>query len=149
MASRRDPKRRVLRNGESVRADGKYQFKYYMNGKIKFVYSWRLEPNDPVPAGKKAGPSLRELEKEIGRDFASMIDPSQKGMLVKELVERYLKTKTGVRPNTLSNYYFVRNRPCNRTFLRCRGSCSLDSCGQWTWKRKRTFKHDTRRMYEI
>ena len=41
---RRDSKRRVLRAGESIRADGKYQFKYYVNGKAKFVYSWKLEP---------------------------------------------------------------------------------------------------------
>ena len=39
---RRDSKRRVLRAGESIRADGKYQFKYYVNGKAKFVYSWSL-----------------------------------------------------------------------------------------------------------
>ena len=49
---RRDSKHRVLRNGESVRADGKYQFKYYVGGKIKFVYSWRLEPTDKTPQGK-------------------------------------------------------------------------------------------------
>ena len=36
---RRDSKHRVLRRGESIRADGKYQFKYYVNGKPKFVYS--------------------------------------------------------------------------------------------------------------
>ena len=108
-AKRRDSKRRVLRNGESIRSDGKYQFKYYVNGKIKFVYSWRLEPTDPVPRGKRPGPSLRELERDIGRDMASMIDPSMKGMPVMELVERYLKTKTGVRPNTLANYNFVKN----------------------------------------
>ncbi|MBQ6480056.1 MAG: integrase DNA-binding domain-containing protein [Anaerolineaceae bacterium] len=106
---RRDAKHRVLRNGESIRDDGRYQFKYYVNGKIKFAYSWRLEPTDPVPAGKRPGPSLRELEKEIGRDLESKLDPSQKGMLVKELVDRYLKTKTGVRANTLTNYNFVRN----------------------------------------
>ena len=106
---RRDSKHRVLRNGESIRADGKYQFKYYVGGKIKFVYSWRLEPTDPVPRGKRPGPSLRELEKQIGKDFDSMIDPSQKGMLVIELVDKYLKTKTGVRANTKTNYNFVRN----------------------------------------
>jgi hypothetical protein len=61
----------VLRNGESIRADGKYQFKYYVGGKIKFVYSWRLEPTDPVPKGKRLGPSLREMEKQIGKDFAA------------------------------------------------------------------------------
>ena len=30
---RRDSKHRILRAGESIRADGKYQFKYYVNGK--------------------------------------------------------------------------------------------------------------------
>ena len=108
LSRRRDAKHRVLRNGESIRDDGRYQFKYYVNGKNKYVYSWRLEPTDPLPPGKKAGPSLREMEKEIGRDLESKLDPSQKGMLVKELVDRYLKTKTGVKPNTLSNYNFVK-----------------------------------------
>ena len=106
---RRDSKHRVLRTGESIRADGKYQYKYSVNGKIKFVYSWRLEPTDKTPAGKKPGPSLRELEKAIGRDLDSLLDPSQRNMVVMELVERYLATKTGVRPNTLINYNFVRN----------------------------------------
>ena len=106
---RRDSKHRVLRNGESIRADGKYQFKYYVGGKIKFVYSWRLEPTDTTPQGKKPGPSLRELEKMIGRDLDSMLDPTQKNMTVLELVERYLATKTGVRPNTLMNYNYVVN----------------------------------------
>ena len=108
MDKRRDSKRRILRNGESIREDGRYQFKYRVNGKAKFVYSWRLEPTDPVPKGKKPGPSLRELEKELGKDLESLINPNQKGMLVMELVERYLKTRTGVRPNTLKNYNFVK-----------------------------------------
>ena len=63
---RRDSKHRVLRRGESIRWDGKYQFKYHVNGKAHFVYSWRLEPTDKLPAGKKPCLSLRELEKQIG-----------------------------------------------------------------------------------
>ena len=39
--SRRDSKRRVLRPGENVRADGKYQYKYHIDGKPHFVYSWK------------------------------------------------------------------------------------------------------------
>lgn len=42
--TRRDSKRRVLRPGESVRADRKYQYKYHIDGKPHFVYSWKLEP---------------------------------------------------------------------------------------------------------
>ena len=105
---RRDSKHRVLRNGESVRANGKYQFKYTVNGRPHFVYSWRLEPTDPLPAGKKPCLSLRELEKQIGYDLERQIDIGRKNMTVCELVERYLRTKTGVRPNTLQNYNFVR-----------------------------------------
>lgn len=37
--------------------------KYHVNGKAHFVYSWRLEPTDKLPAGKKTCLPLRELEK--------------------------------------------------------------------------------------
>lgn len=53
---RRDKKRRILPSGESVRIDGKYQFKYMVDGKPKFFYSWKLEPTDPLPPRKKALP---------------------------------------------------------------------------------------------
>lgn len=106
---RRDSKHRVLRRGESIRADGKYQFKYHVNGTPHFVYSWRLEPTDKLPTGKKPCLSLRELEKQIGYDLDSLSDPTGKNMAVEELVERYLSTKTGVKPNTLANYKFVKN----------------------------------------
>ena len=49
---RRDAKHRVLRRGESIRDNGKYQFKYQVDGKPHFVYSWRLEPTDPQPVGR-------------------------------------------------------------------------------------------------
>ena len=108
-SQRRDSKRRLLRRGESIRADGKYQFKYHINGKPHFVYSWRLEPTDPLPSGKKPCQSLREMEKQIGYDLDTLCDPSNKNMTVFELVERYLATKTGVKYSTKSNYGFVKN----------------------------------------
>ncbi len=80
--SRRDSKHRVLRRGESIRADGKYQFKYHVNGKPHFVYSWRLEPTDTLPVGKKPCLSLRELEKQIGYDLDSLSDPLGKNITV-------------------------------------------------------------------
>lgn len=43
-----DKKYRVLRRGESVREDGKYKFKYHINGKPYFFYSWRLELTDKL-----------------------------------------------------------------------------------------------------
>ena len=59
--TRRDSKRRVLRPGESIRADGKYQYKYHIDGKPHFVYSWKLEPTDKLPKGKKPCLSLRDI----------------------------------------------------------------------------------------
>lgn len=109
LPKRRDPKHRILRSGESIRIDGKYQYKYMVNGKAKFVYSWKLEPTDKLPAGKRPCLSLRELEKQIGHDIEQRLDPTKKKMTVMELVEKYLSTKTGMRPNTMANYNFVRN----------------------------------------
>ena len=109
MATRRDSKHRVLRRGESIRQDGRYQFKYHVNGKAHFVYSWRLEPTDKLPVGRKPCLSLRELEKQIGYDLDSRLDPVGKNITVNELVDRYLATKTGVKYNTQMNYNFVKN----------------------------------------
>ena len=106
---RRDSKHRVLRRGESQRADGKYIFKWHDNGKPKFLMSWRLEPTDKQPQGTKPTLSLREMEKQVSRDLDSLLDPTCKNMTVKECVERYLATKVGVKPNTLANYNFVKN----------------------------------------
>lgn len=106
---RRDSKHRVLRAGESIRADGKYQFKYHIAGKPHFVYSWKLEPTDKLPAGKKPCLSLRELEKQIGYDLESQLDPMKRNITVNELVERYLSTKTGAKHSTVANYNFVKN----------------------------------------
>ena len=83
------------------------KFKYHVDGKPRFVYSWRLEPTDKLPAGKKPCLSLRELEKQIGYDLDSQLDPAGKNMTVGELVARYVSTKTGVRSTTKQGYNFV------------------------------------------
>ena len=98
--TRRDSKRRVLRPGESIRADGKYQYKYHIAGKPHFVYSWKLEPTDKLPKGKKPCLSLRELEKQVNTDLDLLVNIVDGQMTVCELVDRYLKTKTGVRQST-------------------------------------------------
>ena len=106
---RRDSRHRVLRRGESIRANRKYQFKYHVNGKPHFVYSWRLEPTDPQPVGTKPDLSLREKEKLIGYDLDNQLDPLGRNITVNELVERYVSTKTGAKNNTKNNYGFVKN----------------------------------------
>lgn len=105
--TRRDSKRRVLRPGESIRADGKYQYKYHIDGKPHFVYSWKLEPTDKLPPGKKPCLSLRELEKQVNSDLDRLMNVADGTMTVCELVDRYLKTKTGVRQSTRAGYVTV------------------------------------------
>lgn len=104
---RRDKKNRILRRGESIRWDGKYQFKYHVDGKAYFVYSWRLVPTDPLPKGKKPCLSLRELEKQIGYELDKGMDPTGRSMTVRELVNRYITTKIGVKPTTKAGYKTV------------------------------------------
>ena len=105
--TRRDAKNRVLRPGESVRANGKYQYKYHIDGKPHFVYSWKLEPTDKLPKGKQPCLSLREMEKQINAEMAILSNIVDGQMTVCELVDRYLKTKTGVRESTKQGYVTV------------------------------------------
>ncbi len=117
---RRDSKHRVLRRGESIRTNGKYQFKYHVNGKPHFVYSWRLEPTDPQPVGTKPDLSLREKEKLIGYGLDNQLDPLGKNITVNELVERYISTRTGAKNSTKMNYGFVKNLLKKQAFGECK-----------------------------
>lgn len=114
--TRRDSKHRVLRPGESIRADGKYQYKYHIDGKPHFVYSWKLEPTDKLPKGKKPCFSLRELEKQVNTDLDLLVNIVDRQMTVCELVDRYLKTKTGVRQSTKQGYVTVQRLLAKETF---------------------------------
>ena len=80
-----------------------------VDGKPKFLYSWRLVPTDPQPVGKAPCLSLREMEKMVRQDIESKLDPLGRKMTVNELIDRYLQTRTGVKPNTLTNYSYVKN----------------------------------------
>lgn len=118
---RRDKKNRILRNGESQRADGRYRYKYVdRNGVKRDIYSWRLEKTDPLPAGKPNDLSLREKIKKIERDLFDGIAPDGGNITVLQLVEKYISLKTGVRHNTEANYKFVINIIKNEEFGRKR-----------------------------
>ena len=80
-----------------------------VDGKTKFLYSWRLVSTDPQPVGKAPCRSLREMEKMVRQDIDFKLDPLGRKMTVNELIDRYLQTRTGVKPNTLTNYSYVKN----------------------------------------
>lgn len=105
---RRDNKGRILRDRESQRKDGKYRFSYIKNGKRADIYSWRLEPTDKLPKGKRNGPALRTMEAEILKQEL-LGETAKPSMDVLTLVKRYLKTKRGVRETTKTGYQTVLN----------------------------------------
>lgn len=108
---RRDNKKRVLRNGESQRADGRYAFKYTdPMGNPHFVYSWKLESTDRVPAGKRDCVSLREKEKQIQKDLEDGISPFGANITVSELVSKYIEQSTGLSRRTISAYTTCLNK---------------------------------------
>lgn len=107
---RKDKKGRNLRSGEIQLADGRYRFKYTDSfGKLHYAYSWRLEHNDPTPMGKKKQPALRDIEKQIQADAFDKIAINGADLTVLELIEKYVETKTAVRPTTKAGYKTVIN----------------------------------------
>ena len=123
---RRDHRGRILHNGEIQLSDGRYRFKYVDEmGKERCVYSWRLDHNDATPKGKRRTLSLREMEKKIQADHFEQIATNGGNMTVLELVEKYISTKTGVRPTTVAGYGTVINLLKKDTYdCGCRGMLS-------------------------
>ena len=60
----------------------------------------QMEDTDKLPKGKKPCLSLRELEKQVNTDLDLLVNIVDGQMTVCELVDRYLKTKIGVRQST-------------------------------------------------
>ena len=95
---RRDNKNRILRTGESQRADGKYMYRYVdANGKTQCLYSWRLVKTDTVPEGKRDNGALREIEKRVQRDMDDDIVPDGDGYTGLARVENGISQKTGLK----------------------------------------------------
>ncbi len=94
---RKDAKGRILKDGESQRKNGSYDFRYTdVHGKRRSVYAKTLE-------------ELREKEREIQRDLDDGIDYSAGTITVLDLMERYIAQKQSVRYNTKVGYTFVTN----------------------------------------
>ena len=95
---RKDPKGRILKEGESYRKSDKlYTYRYKdVRGKVKAIYDQDLKV-------------LREKEKEIVKHLDDGIDYAAGEITVIELVEKYIALKEGVRYNTKVGYNFVLN----------------------------------------
>ncbi len=106
---RRDHKNRVLRPRESQGKDGRYRYTYYVNGKQKSFYSWKLEPTDKMPVGARPGLSLREKAAELQRQEMLFGNYISGDYTVLDLVERYVAQKQGVQESTKEGYKITIN----------------------------------------
>lgn len=93
---RKDNKGRVLKTGESQRADGtcQYRYKQVPKGKWYYVYAPTLE-------------EVRSKEKPIQKDVDDGLSYCEGKITVIELLERYIALKQGVRHATKVGYKFV------------------------------------------
>lgn len=103
---RYDNKKRLLKNGESQRKDGRYCYKYQQGGKARYIYSNRLLPTDKLINGKYEL-SLREKIAKLEKDIAYGIDIQNANMTVNKLVEKYISYKTKSRYETKSKYDYA------------------------------------------
>lgn len=105
---RKDTKGRVLKNGEYQEVNGRYVFKYYVDGKRYVIRSWKLVRNDKVPDGKRDGLCLRDMEKNIQFKLNEYVKFEGANLTVSELVEKYDQQKLGIRKNTMVGHTTVR-----------------------------------------
>lgn len=108
-SGRRDHKNRILREGESQSKDGRYRYAYCENGKQKSIYSWKLEPTDKLPVGRKECEALRTQIEKIKKRQLLFGRYSDTSYTVLNLVECYVGLKTGVRKSTQAGYKTVLN----------------------------------------
>ena len=98
---RRDKKNRILHDGESQRTDGRYAYKYIdIDGKAKFVYSWKLVDTDTVPQGKRDCVALRTKEDEIAKRLNQYTSKDVAEMTVAECLEKYFDSKYNIKESS-------------------------------------------------
>lgn len=111
---RTDKKGRVLKNNEFQRPDGRYMYRFTdLYNKQRYVYSWRLKPEDKMPKGKKFDLSLREKEQQISDSISKHIDCFEsKKLTLNSLFDKFIAGKSGLKESTAANYMNIYNRLC-------------------------------------
>ncbi len=105
---RKDNKGRVLKDGESQRADGRYMYQFMdAYGRRKTVYSWRLVETDKAPKGKRDGVPLRELEERLHQDIKDGVRVGLGKMTLNDMFEIYFSTKRNLKQSTRTNYRYM------------------------------------------
>lgn len=107
---KRDSKGRVLLEGESQRADGRYEYRYTdNNGKRRSVYSYRLTASDRLPDGCRARNTepLRDLEARIRRDIDDGIDTQTARTITLDQAFKKNMASRRLKESTRDNYEYM------------------------------------------
>ena len=103
MASRKDSKGRVLKEGESQRKDGRYCYRYMgLDGKRKYIYSRDLN-------------ELRKMERQATKDVEDHIYSNN--ITMNECFDRYMETKINIRETTRHSYNIEYDRWIRNTWF--------------------------------
>lgn len=95
---RKDKKGRVLKEGESQRIDGTYDYRWRTSdGKRHSVYAKTLE-------------ELREKEQVIQKDKSDGIRTDSKNVTLNDVFEMWVNLKKGLKDNTFQNYQYMYNQ---------------------------------------
>lgn len=95
--SRKDNKGRKLKDGESYRTDGRYQYRYNVgNGKRHTIYAQTLA-------------ELREKEKEVEENLRNGIKTTASRVTLNEMFDLYMSGKTELKQSTRTNYNYMYN----------------------------------------
>ena len=101
---RRDNKGRVLRTGEAQRKDGRYMFRWTVDGKEKCTYALTLA-------------ELREKESAIQRDIEDGVDGQKaNNITLNDMFDKYMAGKTELKQSTRTNYSYMFNNYVRDTF---------------------------------
>jgi len=105
MPQRKDKKGRNLRTGEDQMPDGRYRYRYTVDGSQKAVYSWCLTAADKTPAGRRKSECLRDKEARIEADLRDEIDTCAAATLtLNDMHERYMAAKIDLRRSSRLQY---------------------------------------------
>lgn len=95
---RKDKNRRVLKEGESQRKDGTYDYRWRTSdGKRHSIYAKTLE-------------ELREKEDAIQRDKRDGIRAEAKNTTLNDIFDMWVLLKKGLKDNTFQNYQYMYNQ---------------------------------------
>lgn len=98
MIRRKDEKGRVLKEGESKRSDGRYQFRYVAeNGKRHTIYAKNLQ-------------DLRKKEKDVLKKVEEGIKTTEDKVTLNDIYELYINNKAELKPSTRANYKYLYNK---------------------------------------